>query len=199
MKCPFRAGHASPILIALGLQFVAACSPPATDHYAERAARFAPQTSAETVELIPSPDTQDAVWARSREADRLIFGNPGQTPFIALACERDGVTSKLRLTRFARAPQGGEALIAMIGNGHIARWPMDATRAGNADVWQGDIALDNAKIEVLAGGRSVEATLPGTGTVKLNASPLPRELIQRCERFNSPELLDEHQMPSPAR
>ena len=87
----------------------------------------------------------------------------------------------------------------MIGNGYIARWPMDATRAGTAFVWQGDVALDNPKIEVLTGGRAVEATLPGTGTVKLNASSRPRELIERCKRFNSPELLDEDETQRPVR
>ena len=35
-------------------------------------------------------------------------------------------------------------------------------------------------LDALTGGRSVEATVPGAGSVILNASPLPGELIDRC-------------------
>lgn len=164
---------------------LAACSPPAADAYAapdggpaepRQQARFTP---------LPSPDVTGALWAPSTTPDRILYGKPGETPLIALACEQNGPQAHLTLTRFARAPEGGKAVYAVDGNGYIGRFHADATEVGDAWLWQARIAPDEYKVQALKGPRSIEATVPGTGTVVINQNELPRELIERCEAFNS--------------
>nr|WP_298929355.1 hypothetical protein [uncultured Erythrobacter sp.] len=130
---------------------------------------------------LPSPDTEGAVWAPSTEANRIIYGIPGEPALMALACiERDGQSEILRITRISPADEGAGALLALIGNGAIGRIEVDATKQGRGFVWQGELPAADAKWEPLNGPRQATVTVPGAGMVTLNASRLPEELLNTC-------------------
>ena len=122
---------------------------------------------------------QGAAWHAENNA--LHFGVPGQQDLLSLGCEHaaDG-TALLRITRLTRADDNAKALFALIGNGRIARLPLDALRAGDPGVWQGAIPASDDRLDVLKGGNSLEATLPGGGTLKLPASREPGRILTEC-------------------
>lgn len=162
----------------LPLAMLAACNPPAAQDYvarvgmAERAAPSAP---------IASPDTTGAVWAPSpTNALRLVYGKPGERVLFALECARRDAGPVLAYTRFASADPHAKAVLALIGNGHVARLKIDAARAGAGWLWRGSEPALSESFEGLTGGRQVEATVPGAGSLILNPSPLPGALILRC-------------------
>ncbi|MBB3033913.1 hypothetical protein [Alteriqipengyuania lutimaris] len=161
---------------------LAACKPPAADSYEGRVEPPEPATYAS--EPQPSPDAQNAIWAPSGTPLRLLYGVPGQTPFAAIACEMEqgdeAAEPQLRVTRFARADEGAQALMAIIGNGHRERFPVEAVDNGRAFLWEGTILLASEKLDVLTGLRRSELTIPGAGTLALNASDAPRDLIETC-------------------
>ena len=162
-------------IVAIGL---VACQPPAADSYVERS-DIKPQ-GRQASDPIPSPDVKGAVWAEVDHEDRLIYGKPGATPLFAIGCLLDRPDPQLRLTRYSPADEGAKAFMPVIGNGHVARLKIDATPVGEAFLWQGETPLDNDRLEALTGARSVEATVPGAGSLKLNASGKPGQLIERC-------------------
>ncbi|MDZ4308215.1 hypothetical protein [Allopontixanthobacter sp.] len=166
-----------------------ACKPPATDDYLERV-DLAEATGAGRAPL-PSPDTSKAVWADSSTAGRILFGNPAEVPYLALSCEASPTGEPLiRIIRFAAADAQAKALFALVGNGHIARIPVDATWNGRAWLWEGTIPADDPKLEVLTGKRTITATLPGAGKLDLNPSPLPALLIETCRKPLAPQIPD---------
>lgn len=159
---------------------VCACKPPATDEYVERVDLA--ETRSAVGEPLPSPDVEGAVWAESG-TDRIVYGIPGQAPLLSLACEVNVAgAAQLRITRFAKADARAKALFALIGNGHIARLPVDAKWNGQAWLWEGSISADDPHTEVLTGTRKVTATLPGAGMLDLNPSPMPSRLVEACRR-----------------
>ena len=162
--------HVLPIAL---LALVCACKPPATDEYVERV----DLTDAGEPQRAPiaSPDTEGAGWAPSGP-QRIVYGKPGAAPLLALECA-DG---QVALSRFAATDKGAKALMALIGNGHRSRMKVDAAWNGNAFLWRGSYAADDPLLEALTGPNSLEATVPGAGTVKLNASPEPRRLVEAC-------------------
>lgn len=156
----------------------AACQPPATDNYVERNVIPAPRQNAS--EPLDSPDVQGAVWAEAQGQARLVYGKPGMSPLFAIACVETLPEPRLRLTRYAPADVGAKAFMALVGNGHVARLKVDATRSGDGYLWQGETPISNDRLEALTGARALEATVPGAGTLKLNPSHLPGQLIERC-------------------
>jgi len=173
-----RFALAATLLASLALT---ACQPPAADRYEGRA--DPPDTATFASEPIDSPDAENAVWAPSATPLRLLYGVPGQQPFAAVACEMGEETDadpRVRITRFARADEGAQALLAIIRNGHKERFPVEATDNGRAFLWEGTIPLGSDKLDVLTGRRGVELTIPGAGTLALNASDAPRDLIETC-------------------
>ncbi len=174
-RCPPRLLTAAMLCTAL-----AGCKPPPTD---EAAVRAMPETSVTGPSLpIQSPETQDALWVPSQIRDRIIYGQPGNAPMMALACERFNGSAIVRLTRYAAADEGAGAFVALIGNGHVARLPVDATAHREGFVWEGIVAADNADLDVLTGRKVVAATLPGAGKLTLNPSSLPGFIIEKCRR-----------------
>lgn len=165
-------------IVLAGLAALAACKPPAADGYVERTGRepAGPFASAP----LPSPDTTEAIWAPSEKPRRIIYGLPGKTPLVALACVGDPGAERLQVTRYAPADPGAQAFAPLVGNSHIARIPVDAVPNGRAHIWQGHIAADTPALEALTGAGPVELTVPGAGTVVLNPSPLPRQLLAEC-------------------
>jgi hypothetical protein len=178
---------------AVALALLAACRPPATDEYVERLQLD--RARGEAREPLASPQVEGAIWAGSGGPDRIVYGKPGERPLFALACEGEGTLRALRMTRFAATDPKAKALMALIGNGHIARLKVDAKWNGKAWLWEGRYAPGNPQLDVLTGPREVEATIPGAGTVKFNPSPRPGELVERCRRLAAPEA---EPLPDPA-
>lgn len=170
----------------LPLILLAACNPPAADHYVARVGvseRDAPAPP------MASPDTAGAAWvARPASPERLLYGKPGQPPLFALECTGTATAPVLTYTRFAPADAHAQAILALIGNGHVARLKIDAARAGNAWLWQGTAPATSPDFEGLTGARQIEATVPGAGSMILNPSPLPGELISRCRSLAPPAI-----------
>jgi len=167
-----------PTLLFLPLLALAGCKPPPTDEAGARGTLV--QVQRGPSEPIDSPDSTNAIWADSAVADRIIYGNPGEAPMLAIACVGSGEQSQLIITRITPADEGAGAFIALIGNSHVARFEIDATPVGTGFVWEGSIAPDDPRLEVLTGRREVTATVPGGGMITLNPSERPARLIDTC-------------------
>lgn len=165
--------------------FTAACKPPASDEYVERS-RIAGEVTGPSAP-IASPDAEGAIWAPAGKPDRLLYGKPGKRPLLALECETAQGIPLVAYTRFAAADAYAKAIFALIGNGHVSRLKIDAVEQNGAWLWKGAVAAEDASLDVLTGTREVEATVPGAGSVILNPSPLPGELIENCRAKAAPE------------
>lgn len=170
-----------PCLAALPLLLLASCKPPAADDYVTRVGLE--QQSGPSEPLL-SPDTEDAQWVASREPERIIYGNPGEPPLLALACIEGVDGAQIAFERIVDADPDAKAILALIGNSHVTRLFVDAEKTGDQWRWRGATRADDPALEVLTGPRQVEATVPGAGSVVLNPSSLPRELINRCRAQN---------------
>lgn len=160
---------------------VAGCKPPPSDAAVARVSLMGPTSGPS--QPLASPDTADAVWASTANPLRLVYGKPGQPVLLALEClDAASVKSRLRITRHAPADDGAGALLALIGNGRIGRFPVDATAIGRRILWQGDVPALDPAWEALDDSRNTPATatVPGAGLVTLNSSPLPMALITAC-------------------
>ena len=187
------------LLALLPLTVLAACKPPASDDYVERTRVGEP--AAGPSEPIDSPDTENAIWAPAASGQRLLYGTPGERPLFAVECLSDGSEPMLGYTRFARADADAQAVLALIGNGHVARLKIDAVQIGDVWRWEGAVAADDARMDVLTGTRQVEATVPGAGSVILNSSPLPGELVETCrapDQAVTAEAAESDPSPAPA-
>ena len=168
----------------LALAALAACRPPASDGYVERIAlddaRAGPQV------LMTSPETDGAIWAPSAGGRRIVFGQPGRPPLLAIECAQGG--AMLVVTRYAPADPGAKGMMALIGNGHVERLKVDALALGGNRgwLWQGRFDPADTRLDALTGGRQFELTIPGAGTLKLSPSSLPRDLIDRCRAGSLP-------------
>jgi len=122
---------------------------------------------------------EGAAWAADGSA--VSFAAPGQAALLTLACTHDTAgTASLVITRRTRAADGAKAFLALIGNGRIARLPIDVARPGEAGEWRGAIPVADARLDVLKGSNRIEATLPGGGTLQLPASGEPGRLLAAC-------------------
>ena len=186
----------------LPLIALAGCNPPAADRYVARvgvAERDAPSAP------ITTPDTKGAAWVASPASpERLLYGKPGQPPLFALECTGEAAAPALIYTRFAAADAYAKAILALVGNGYVTRLKIDATRSGNGWLWRGSAPASSPDFEGFTGGRQVEATVPGAGSLILNPSPLPGELISRCRSLapqavpeSAPEAIGAPTAPSP--
>lgn len=182
-----RAPALLPILV------LAACKPPAADDYVERT-RIGGEVQGPS-EPIDSPDTQGAVWAPADKARRLLYGQPGERPLFAIECVGQGAVPMLAYTRFAKADPHAKAVLALIGNSHVTRLPIDAAQINDVWRWEGAAPVTDPRWDVLTGTREVEATVPGAGSVILNPSALPGALVEECRALAQPPSDDE---PNPA-
>ncbi|MGB3807976.1 MAG: hypothetical protein WA936_12315 [Erythrobacter sp.] len=171
---------------AASLCLLVACKPPPSDEALTRVTPEAAPTFAS--DPLPSPDTEGATWvdsgrANSDDGERIVYGIPGEAALLALECVRDGTQPPmLRITRFAQADEGAGAMMALIGNGHMGRLPVDAEDVSGRLAWEGMHRASEDFWEPLAGPRSLAATVPGAGRVSINPSPLPGELIDACRK-----------------
>jgi len=122
---------------------------------------------------------EGGVW--SADAAGVHFAVPGQPDLMTLTCARraDG-SAQLTLSRTTRAADGAKAMLALIGNGRIARLPVDVVRAGETGEWRGALSSADPRLDVLKGGNRIEATLPGGGTLLMPASGEPGRLLTAC-------------------
>lgn len=172
------------ILLLVPLVLLAACKPPAADDYTGRS-RILLRTEGPS-EPLASPDTTGAAWANSAQPDRLLYGKPGERPLLAIECSDQAGAPRITYTRFAAADPHAKAMIALIGNGNVARLPIDATQRNGAWLWQGTVDAHEPTLDALTGNREVQATVPGAGSVILNPSTLPGDLVERCRTVRPP-------------
>ncbi len=167
------------LAIIAACSIVCACKPPPTDAGLDRDLPQDVPTYAS--EPLPSPDVEGAVWAPSpKVADRIIYGVPGEPAIMAMSCRDGRGLPRVRITRMSPADEGAGALLALVGNGHIGRMPVDAVEVSGKFIWQGEVLAADSALEPLAGPRQLTATIPGAGLVTLNASDLPMTLLEDC-------------------
>lgn len=156
----------------------AGCKPPPTD---AAVARVSLLTASGPSAPLPSPDTTLAAWTSTANPLRLVYGEPGKPVLVALECIAPAKPeAQLRITRHAPADDGAGALLALIGNGRIGRFPVDATDFGGRALWQGEVSALLPEWDALKPEREATVTVPGAGLVKLNPSPLPMQLVKAC-------------------
>ncbi|MFN3989143.1 MAG: hypothetical protein ACK4IS_02670 [Erythrobacter sp.] len=176
-------------LAALALAGLATgCKPPPTDSDTARAATIVSLKAPSAPQ--PSPDTTNAVWRVSeKQAGRLVYGIPGEPALLALEClaATDDAPAAIRIARYAPADKDAGALLALIGNGAIARLEVDAVREGQRQFWQGQAPAQSLAWEPLNGPREITATVPGAGLVRLNPSALPMEFLAQCRSYGLAE------------
>jgi len=178
-----RLAGASALLAALALP---ACKPPPSDAAVARVPLLS--SARGPSEPLASPNTARAVWASAAEPLRLVYGVPGQPVLLALECVAAATPeARLKITRHAAADDGAGALLALIGNGHIGRFAVDATTSGGRVLWQGEVPAHMPAWDALENDREATATVPGAGLVRLNPSPLPMELITACRGAQQPD------------
>ena len=164
------------VLAALSLP---GCKPPPTDAAIARSAIVPLATGPSTP--IASPETEGAIWAQSANPLRLVYGVPGQPVLLALECsDAAKPEARLKITRHASADKGAGALLALIGNGRIGRFPVDASAQGERLLWEGEVTASAPGWDAFKGQREATATVPGAGLVRLNPSPLPMQLVETC-------------------
>lgn len=155
------------------------CKPPPTDSAAARVSLLAPEGGPS--EPLSSPDVTGAVWAATANRLRLVYGIPGQPVLLALECiDPASPEARFRITRHAPADPGASALLALIGNGYIGRFPVDATSLKGQRVWEGEAPALTPEWDALKPEREATVTVPGAGLVRLNPSPLPMALVEAC-------------------
>jgi hypothetical protein len=133
-------------------------------------------------EPLASPDTENARWTVAPNGQAVAFGNPGERPFLSLACRVKDDPPTMRVIRHAEARPGEKALFPVLGNGTISRFKADAALEDDEWRWQAVVAADDPLLEVFTGAREIEATLPGAGSVIIAGSRVPGEFIAWCRR-----------------
>jgi hypothetical protein len=90
------------------------------------------------------------------------------------------VPPQITVIRHAPARPGEKALFPVIGGGIISRFKVDAALADGEWRWQGALPADDPLLEVFEGSHTLEATLPGGGTLKIAASSVPGQFVAWC-------------------
>ena len=172
---------------------LSACKPPPSDttttgHMARNAPDAPPPP-------LPSPDSEGAMWAESKTQGRIIYGQPGKAPLIALRCLSDGSEAWIELTRLSPADEEGKAFFAIVGNGTVLRVAVDATEMEGGFVWQGLVNVGERTLKVFNGSSEATATLPGAGMVTLNPSSEPADVIEQCRASIDPAEFEKTPVP----
>jgi hypothetical protein len=167
-------------LPALALLTLAACSPTGDQSQApDNAIRIALPTEPAPLELPPQ-QPEGAVWSNLANGG-VAFGLPGQPALLEVACTHAGDgTALVRYTRRTRAEAGAKALLAIEGNRHVARVPVDVVKAGDPGEWQGAMPARLETAGAIKGGAEMTATLPGGGALKLPPYPGAGALLDSC-------------------
>ncbi|WP_347303196.1 hypothetical protein V5740_00810 [Croceibacterium sp. TMG7-5b_MA50] len=138
------------------------------------------QTHGNSDPVLPSPDTSRAIWSVSGSGQSITFGDQGAEPFLTLTCRLRDDPPSIAIVRHVPARPGQQALFPVIGNGSISRFKVDAALVNGKWRWQGAVPAADPQLNVFAGPRTVEATLPGGGSLLLGASRIPAEFVRWC-------------------
>ena len=138
------------------------------------------QTHGNTDAVLASPDTTDAKWTVSDDGQSIAFGNNGAEPFLSLTCRMRDDPPQLAIARHVPARPGQKAIFPVIGNGAISRFKVDAALVGGKWRWQGAVDATDPQLAVFTGPRTLEATLPGGGSLVVGASRIPAEFVRWC-------------------
>ncbi len=164
---------------------IAACKPPPSDE-ATTGRMFTGEPDAPPPPL-DSPDSEGALWSASETQGRIIYGQAGKAPLMALQCVGDDADARLQIERLSPADEGAGAFLAIVGNSHVARIPVDATKVEGGFIWRGNIEPDAPDLAALTGPREVTATLPGAGMVTLTPSERLKQAISDCRALALPK------------
>jgi len=135
---------------------------------------------AKVAEPLLSPDTKGAKWAVTEDAQAIEFGRAGAEPWLTLACDVRGTPATIAVVRHVEARPGQKALFPVLGNGMVSRFKVDAALHEGEWRWEGVFPASDPQFDVFAGPRELEATLPGGGTLKVEASRIPGEFVNWC-------------------
>ena len=167
-------------LICLPL-ILSACSPSQKDEQtgANGYVRVPIPTEPAALETAPA-QPEGGAW-RGAANGGIEFGLPGQPALFAVSCTHgsDGA-ARLHFVRRTRAEEGARALMAIEGNLHVARVPMNVTRPGDPGEWQGELDAHLETAGAIKGGMSMVATLPGGGALKMPPSGEGSRLLEAC-------------------
>ncbi len=183
------------VLLSLACLPLAACSAVASDNAVQK---FSFDDIGHHVDHIvaASPDATDAIWTPLDSTRSLAFGKPGEEPMLTLVCEMDEHTQPvIRIVRNTPADPGAKALLALLGARMNARVPADTRSAGSAWHWESRVPAQDPQLDVFLDGGSVEATVPGGGTLKLAASSEPGRVVNWCRRQSSQQASMEQPAP----
>ncbi|WP_121115086.1 hypothetical protein [Croceibacterium ferulae] len=138
------------------------------------------QTRGNNDPVLPSPDTSGASWTVSADGQSIAYGDKDAEPFLSLTCRLRDDPPRMAIVRHVAARPGQQALFPVIGNGAISRFKVDAALVGGKWRWQGAVAATDPQLSVFSGPRTIEATLPGGGTLVVGASRIPAEFVRWC-------------------
>lgn len=166
------------LLAVVPLALLAACG---QDEAPVEAQRIALEQSGEGSAIIElSPDTSDAVWTASADGLAVSFGDAGAPALLTLQCRLADNPAQLAVIRHAPARAGLQAMFPVIGNGRISRFKLDAVQTGDEWQWAGALPAADPLNDVFVGAGSLEATLPGGGSLLIAASRIPSEFVSWC-------------------
>jgi len=131
-------------------------------------------------EPLLSPDTKAAGWTVTADGQAIDFGLTGEKPMMTLACDLRAAPARLLVIRHVTGRPGAKALFPVIGNGTISRFKLDAALHGGEWRWEGALPASDPSLDVFTGPNSLEATLPGGGSLQIAGSRIPGEFINWC-------------------
>jgi hypothetical protein len=88
----------------------------------------------------------------------------------------------LEIIRHVPARPGQQALFPVLGAGPISRFKLDAALANGEWRWQGSLPAGDPQLDVFTTSGSIEATLPGGGTLLIGGSRIPGEFVRWCRQ-----------------
>lgn len=142
-----------------------------------------------------SPDTSRSGWMVAANGQAILFGNPGDPPFLTLACDLSTEEPGFTIIRHAEALPGQSALFPFVGNGMRSRFLSDAVlaRSGGESEWRWETRLpaDDPQLDVFAGTRELTATLPGHGMLEIVGSRIPGQFLDWCRAGGETDTDDE--------
>jgi hypothetical protein len=180
-----------PLAVA-SLALLAACGQDEAPVEAQRIALD--EASAPTAIIELSPDTTSALWTASADGLSVAFGTQGAPAMLTLECRLKDNPARLAVIRHAPARAGLQAMFPVIGNGRISRFKLDAVRTGDGWQWAGALPVADPLNDVFVGAGSLEATLPGGGSLIIAPSRIPSEFVNWCReggRLQRAQLPDE--------
>jgi len=164
-------------ILLLTLPFLAACQPGDTPVQAQRVSLDQVRQGQE--EPLISPDTRNAGWQVSTNGQAIDFGVAGKKRRLTLSCRLRADPPRLQIIRHARAHPGESALFPVLGS-YNSRFKLDAVLQGKEWRWQGELPADDRHFDVFTTTGSLEATLPGGGTLLIRGSRIPGEFVTWC-------------------